>query len=95
MPSPPTYEDYARKVPQSLLNNTVDARRDIDIHLSEIAKVLVNWEGIAPWLGLKEMDIYDISSSRHSAELKRSVNPRSPEYLALSSSQRFENVLML
>ncbi len=69
----PTYEDYSKRVDPHWLDIEVDDGREKDLHIYEIAKVLVKWEEIAPFLGLDPVKVIDISSSGVSGALKRCV----------------------
>ena len=68
----PTYEVYAKRVDPRWLKIEVDDGRDTDPHLYEIASVLVNWEQMAPFLGLDAVKVADISSLKDPA-LRRCV----------------------
>lgn len=66
-PSQPTYIEYELCIPaenRSMLLEKLDFdKRDIDLHLGEIADTLDGWEDVAPLLGLKDINISDIKDT--------------------------------
>ena len=78
-PQGPTYEDYAACVPPAnrhKLQQELDCESGdgVDLHLGELAHLLVDWELLAPKLDLTDVDISDVHSDNKSAELERLVN---------------------
>lgn len=58
------FECYERLIPEKdRLNRKLDYDGDCDLHLHEIARVLKNWELVAPWLKLTQTDIDDIKDA--------------------------------
>ena len=66
-PREPTYEDYAGCVPaenQWKLKEAIDFQnKGVDLHLAEIANVMVDWQLLAPQLRLTPVDVNDILSN--------------------------------
>ena len=73
--SGPTYEEYVACVPQAnrhKLQQELDAESDgVDLHLKQIAELLVDWELLAPNLGLTDGDVAEIKSDNATAALKK------------------------
>ena len=63
----PTYENYERRIPHTnryKLGKMVDfENEDADLHLNGIAQVMRDWEGVAPWIGIRDDEIPDIKES--------------------------------
>ena len=78
-PQGPTYEDYAACVPPAnwhKLQQELDCESGdgVDLHLGELAHLLVDWELLAPKLGLTNVDVSDVHSDNYRfAELQRLV----------------------
>ena len=77
-PPGPTYEDYVACVPPAnrhKLQQELDCESGdgVDLHLGELAHLLVGWELLAPKLGLSDVDVSDVHSNNKSAELERLV----------------------
>ena len=77
-PQGPTYDDYAACVPtanRDKLQQELDCESGdgVDLHLGELAHLLVDWELLAPKLGLSDVDVSDVHSDNKSAELERLV----------------------
>ena len=78
-PLGPTYEDYVACVPPAnrhKMQQELDCESGdgVDLHLGELAHLLVDWELLAPKLGLSDVDISDVHSDNRSAELERLVS---------------------
>ena len=74
-PQGPTYADYEACVPHAYRNKLqkeVDCDRKTNLHLGEIAHLMVNWKIFAADLGLTEVDISDITANNpQDAEMQR------------------------
>ena len=74
----PTYENYESRIPlesRYKLDKKVDfENNDVDLHLTEIAQVMKEWEDVAPLLGLKDFEITDIEESNR-PKRRRLVSP--------------------
>ena len=60
----PTYQEYVSRLPGKYhykLDKPVDYENgDVDLHLATIAERLLNWEDVAPFLKLSDVNISDI-----------------------------------
>ena len=69
------YERYVERVPQEnqyKLKLELDAdSAGMDLHLKQIAELLVDWELLAPNLGLTDADVDEIKSDNNKAALKK------------------------
>ena len=72
-----TYGDYAACVPranQHKLQQELDAESDgVNLHLYQIAELLVDWEPLAPYLRLTDVDVAEIKSDNNKSSLKKLV----------------------
>lgn len=66
----PTYKDYVARIPsenQWKLERELDFENgDVDLHLADIADLMVEWESLAPKLKLDPVDIHDINAVNQS-----------------------------
>ena len=69
------YERYVARVPQEnryKLQQELDFESGgVDLHLKQIAELLVDWELLAPNLGLTDGDVAEIKSDNATAALKK------------------------
>ena len=69
-----TYGDYAACVPRAKLQQKLDANSDgLNLHLYQIAELLVDWEQLAPYLRLTDSDVAEIKSDNNQSSLKKLV----------------------
>ena len=70
-----TFEDYSSCVPAGnryKLDKEVDfEHHSVEVDLMQIADLMLNWEDVAPSLGLNVIAISDIQNSIRSAALQR------------------------
>lgn len=75
---PPSYDDYVASIPadnRPELEKKVDYQHNgVDKDLSDIAAVLLNWEGIVPHLNLTEIDVEDVSHYKPEQQRYASIN---------------------
>lgn len=71
------YDEYVTRIPRSnlsKLDRELDYdHRGVDLHLSQIADSMLNWESLAPLLKLTDVEMEDITYSNRDPALQRLV----------------------
>ena len=68
---PLDYNYYAEKV-----SNADKLKQEVksEIHMQKIAKVLQNWESVAPYLDVPRQDVEDAKAANHAPAEQRYIN---------------------